>query len=496
VFVIDRLLDASGPSTIKSALPDRVSMTRELAEQPSSYGSVSIPADLADRYPYHPLAIRMAFELSTADIDTTPGEFDIFQAPQWGLDRRDDYADDIVEQTHRLIRKTAGFQIDQLVLGYEPGPVAVSDELDSKLLLAWGFFRGYTSDGKQTIKHLAFASVEDLLDVDSGVFRHLVEPIPGEDGPGLLQFKNGRGSTIDSVALRYNDLPWREASYVYDRNVGGDGQNVPAGNRDADFELDYGTIRAERAADVLRIAEQVGLMQALQLPRLRFRAESESVTGATYTVGDFLAPDDAPLEKDQIPTPDGDQTNDLGGKAAYVGLLTERGYSIRSGTHLLKLMLLNFVEAQSLKLRCASAIVIDVDTDGSGNVTDLYVDQASDFGGDQSDGLEFAKGDDIQVVNDIGVEKTSSPAEIATIATGVTTPNTGTANAVEWGLAEPIGAADGVAAGDTVRFAGYDDYENPGHGGRYLTGFGDIHVWLADDAQTLGTDDSEGAFYG
>ena len=493
VFVIDRSLDRQS-SSYPSFLPDRLSQSRELDGQPNNYNNITIPAGLADRYPYHPLAIAAAFELSTTSVDTTPEEFDVFGST-WALDRRDLYADDIIEQVHGLIAETPQFQIDQLVLGYDREPVNIVEKVDRLLLHPFGFFRALDSSGKLTFKRLRFASVKDLLDANGGAFDAPVQPIPAGHPDQLLQMKSGRGSTVDSVVLRYNGLPWRDKSSVYFNNVDGDGPDNSSGKKpQADFELDFSTVR--QAGTVLRRAEQAGMTQTFQIPRLRFRAEDMAVTGADYSVGEFISLADLPLERAFLVGPDGERTNATKNKAEFSGMVTGWKYDLVRGTYMLEILLINYVEAIPLQLRAPSAILIDVDTDGSGNVERVYVDGDSEFGGLQSDALEFAIGDDVQFCDQIGRDLNATPAEIAALNTGVTTPNTAQSGAVEVVLDTAVPSADAPSAGDIMRFSNYDGYSNPGHGGQYLTGYGDIHAWLGDSVGTLGSNDIEVGFYG
>ncbi|MFB6351820.1 MAG: hypothetical protein ABEN55_21740 [Bradymonadaceae bacterium] len=492
VFVVSRAFDTADSYHFGT---DPVSVTRELDDQPNAYGAVDIASSTKQRYPYHPLAIAMALELSTDASEPTPGEFDIFQAPTWGLNRRNRYADSIVEEAHRLIQRTSHLQIDQLVMGWPASPIEVIRKIDRLLLHPFGFFRCLDARGRMHIKRFRLADVVDLIDASDGAFANLAAPIPDKDGPGLLHFRTGRGGVVDAVELKYDGLPWRKPRSIYYRPGEGDSVDPDDLKGDADFALDLSTISDRSTA--IRRAEQTGRLQATQAPKFKVRTESEDVTGADYSTGEYVGLDDLPLEKEQLVAADGNRVNAISADPEFAMLLLGILYDMVDRTWQIDGRMTNFVARQAVQLRAPAAVVIDVGTDSNGDVDRVYVSTTSEFGVAGSDAHEHESGDEVVFhQQSLALRGTGPEVEISNITSSTTTtPNTGE-TAYEITLASPLSGSDAPQQDDFMRFGRYDSYDNPGHGGRYLTGYGAVHVWLADTHGTLGAGDEREAVYG
>lgn len=489
VLLIARELDdGSGP-----VFANPVSSSRELDGQPGSYGSVQI-ADPAI-YPYHPLAIGMALELSTARADTVPEEFDVLQAPDWALDRRELYADGIIERAHEIIQRTSYLRIDQLVLGWPRDPVALIEQIDRYLYHPFGLFRVLDDQGNPTIEHFRLADAKDLLDAQTGAFGNPVPAIPDPDGAGLLDLRTGQGSTVDVVEILYDGLPWREPKSIYYRPTEGQQVEKSQYQGDPEFTLDLSTIKDRSTA--VRMAERIGVLQSTQIPQFSIRAEAPDVTGASYDGGGFISLDDLPLKKRWLLDVGGTRVNVISQVARFAVMLQGWRYYMGNRTYRLDGLLTNFVGQQSVQLRCPAAHVLDVTTDGNGDVTAVWVSPTSAFGAAGTDADEHAAGDDVRFYTEnLALRGAAPTVEIAAIASSTaTTPGTGE-TAYKIDLDTAMSGADKPQEDDFMRFADYGQYDNPGHGGDYLTGYGRIYAWLADAAGTLGAAEDDEAIYG
>lgn len=491
IFFVSKNLDKQ----TLSGITDLRSTTRELTEQPDDVQGVGISPSSKDRYPYHPLAIALSLEWSTDSTTTTPEEFDILQAPQWSIDRKDKYESGIVATAHTIIQETSDLQIDHLEIGFEPGPIEILKIIDRKLLAPFGFFRGLNDKGELTLSHVGLADVDDLVDASTGAFNAPVPAIPGpgESEAGPLSLTTGLSETVDAVDLKFGQRAWDEnASHIYYRARDGDAV-APGSQQKPEFQLDLTTISSN--TDAKRRAQRSALLQHFQTPILEFRAPPpERVSGTPgYSVGNVISIQDLSLANEWLVDSDGNRVNQLAKDAEFSALILGWRYNLESRTYRMRVMLTNFVKAVAVRLRAPSAVLIEVESGEP--ITKVWVGDSSEFDAPESDGLEFAVGDDIYFSQQDGKDVGTGPTrEIGDIVDDNNTPNGNSGYRIE--LEDSLSGGDIPSKDQIMRFANFDDYSNPGHDGEYSTDITPIYVWLGESDGTLGSGDDDAAIYG
>lgn len=240
-------------------------------------------------YPYHPLAIWMAFATSTNGTaeDTSATSWDCLGSV-WGLGLPAALFD--TSAISALIEDTSHVMIDQLVLGWDGEPVSF-DLLDEVLLKPWGFFRGRTQDGLITFQRLEALDVEEFETAKASP----VTVIGGAtSGQGLTdQLVPARSSGTSAIQAKVGELPWQKPRLVYvfaDDNQQRDSIRRTQADKLDRISLDFRTVGAGvreqfEDADVFGQAIQRAALAGQEIPFYVCRVEAPALSGVSYDVG-------------------------------------------------------------------------------------------------------------------------------------------------------------------------------------------------------------------
>lgn len=425
----------------------------------------------SDRYPFHPVAIDAAVCLSTRSTTSTPDDFDIFQAPYWGLDLGWLFEDDIITRVHDIIQATPFLQIDQLVIGWEGQPIEWLPFGEKKLLRPFGLTRAITDDGNLTYAQAELASVKNFSDALDNKVTALTGG--GDRAPGPLEFDTGRGDTVSQQPVEYDNLPWQEPKRQLVRAVGDDSARTANSVRRSGETLDYGTITSEQSVTVNAVSRL--LMQHFAMPRLRIRVDDFVDDGKDYDLGSWVTLNDLPLRDAWLVDEDGDRIETLGDSANFSGQIIGRTPEFDQGqtTYLLDILLANYVHG-AIRWRGPSARITGVNA--GGNILEVSTD--SDFGLPESDASVFTIGDEISVWDQVGTLHESTFPEIIDLEAV-------SASVIEIELDSFF--STNPSSNQIIRLAPSNTYVNTA----VLTGIDRAYAFIADntDTPTLGNGD-------
>ena len=208
------------------------------------------------------------------------------------------------------------------------------------------------------------------------------------------------------------------------------------------MDYDLSALRAAGAEETaLRLADSVALLH-YGSPRLRIRVGDSSITGASYDLGDHVVLSDLQVEGSWLLDRDGNRvpSADVGSRVDFAGMITSRRLDLSSMSYELELTLTAYRTGDVVRLRAPSGVVV-----GSFGGTSIEHEEDA-FAGSPRDAETFEPGDQITLWSRSGALLDGDVKVITGIATDTITITSA------WSVTP--------SAGDVIRLATYDDYDN------------------------------------
>jgi len=210
--------------------------SKRLDDLSFSLTSQKISPTKACPHPYHPLTIAAALLFSTRNTDQADtSRYDVMH-PQFsaGLDYLLDKP-----SWDAMIAKTSGIEIDDLILGWDGGPVRILETIIDGVLSAYGFALVMSPAGFLIPIQVGLASIEDFVNAP------LLQPLPE-----YFEWRNIGSDVLDQVVATLGALPWAEGRKVV---VNGTSVRTDVGGRStrltdaAKTEYNYPTVSSSNS---------------------------------------------------------------------------------------------------------------------------------------------------------------------------------------------------------------------------------------------------------
>lgn len=346
-------------------------------------GEPGVSPTLSCAYPYHPLTIAAALLFSTLqDFTEDPLVYDVLN-PNFslGVPFLADFSawDKLIEATNHLA-------VDQLILGWDGGPVDVWVAVTQQLLPAYGFALGASSDGLLAPIQVGLADVAVLATAPARA------PISGkwEWEPGVM-------GALDAILATIGTTPWSagrtiEITGLGARDVSPTGRATRILNR-AETTVAYPTVAAQHA-------EHYGLTELLN--RLVWRYDGLPVVSCwlqadvAWSLGDWvqlLRPEGlvSPILFDR----NGNRVDDLWATAALIGQIVALRLDLPRNRYEVSLLLTNYSYGKTARWRAPAARI----KSRPGIAQYVIEGTTSDFGEAVSDALSLTVGDDVVLMS-------------------------------------------------------------------------------------------------
>lgn len=467
LFVVSRLLDEQ--------FDDNFSSTADYANMSSSFtvGGTSFDRtqEQKNHYIYHPLAIFAAWAFGTSRGTSDPEEFDILKAPNMALDLSFLFAADVKAKIHELVVDALGRsqQIDQIVIGAGGKPERMLDVARKKLLHPYGYKLGATNEGKLTIYRPGPPDVDGY----SSARGNQISPIGGADGVYVVD--NGQGSTVDVIEAEFGATPYNDGRLITLKADSGLPDRTFSLHAQPETSLDLSTLDAsEGVREATRYVLNQALLQHFASKRLRVKVPDRLPDSLDYGLGEYVTIDDIQIKDAWLVDSDGNRTSTINNSVEWVGQIYARRPSERFAGFELELLINS---DQIIRRRAPSGVVVS-------SASDEVVIEETTFTND-SDADAFNVGDELKIVQPDGTVRDDSNQTVLSIDKSSGASVNDRVNITGTWTTNPV-------AGDYVRLADYDDYDNT----TVDTYVDRVYVYLSDLTEKLGTDNDDGDIYG
>ena len=340
-------------------------------------------------YPYHPVAIAMAFLCSDDSTAIDAANYNVLGGPFGGglpIEWFDKTAIDA------LIIETSHVVIDLLVLGWD-GEEISPWEASKEIFRLYGFFWGRSEEGKVTVSRYREATRQDYLDAP-----HV--PIH----PPILKMRSAYSETIDTISGTLGATPWSDGIpySVQSTSAFQDTNSVRSGflaqaresNLDVPTKLD--------PFEVIEALSSIGDARHQATPRLKIRCDL-----GEYSHGQFIVIANPSILVDWF-VDRGGVVTDIENSASFIGMVVGINESTKEPWTELEVMLTNHRMGEFVRVRGPSAVVTGI----AGNDVDIELNAFTTTG----DGLEFAIGDKVELHDSRGSRSGAVGTEVRTIA--------------------------------------------------------------------------------
>jgi hypothetical protein len=455
LLVIDYGEDASlinDDGTAKAAMvTDGVSATREL------------------EYPFHPLAIALAFMLSSTNTTATQADYDVLNGAS-SMQLPKEYVD--VTSFETLIARYPDYRVERMVLGFDGEEFNIWETIRDYCLRPFGFFLGVSDGGKLNA---------GVLNTNFGIGDFYLSEQP-KPIPPMLKYLASRQDGVDEVVGKIGQTPWEDDATLTVRGPALSNKNsvrnrLFADKRVQEYIIPYGPRRTgvNEAAGAFALLEARATAGAYQIPRMVLKFADPDIGGFDFSIGKIISPKDLEVEEAWIINSAGSRVAIEADRVlALTGLIIGRDVDVETLTYTLTLLLQGRATGEIIQWRAPAAVVA-----ASSTTTVINVEQNA-FHAASNDTSFFTVGDEIYLFDQTGDYRDGDSANVisAITATSIT-----------------VSGAFAVtpAAGDIVRLAPYDGYANSG----VVTGAGDnVYFYLSEDGSNLGAADEDPHKYG
>lgn len=430
---------------------------------------------LPARHRHHPLAISLIHLISSpeTDVDQTANTYDLVQG-QWTYDVAE-FVD--TSGVDSIMQQTAGYAIDQLILGWDGEPVNMWRIMKEKLWRPFQLYPGLDTHGNLQFSRFGLIGVEAYSDAA----KNKVSALQTKSIKQRAR-RNALGSAVDTVTAKIDGLPWQDPASIVAREAGAPDRPAKLAPGE-EWELDFSTIANSESGRALvnAIATSTAIKRHWALPRRTIRVHAPHVTGASYGIGDVIVVESLGVEfgTKHVVDDTGTFVEYDGDTIAQAGVVIARKHELETDTYELTILYNNFRAGELVRWR-APGMEVDSNNNG-GNDDKLYCVASSQFGFDDSDNNSFFVDDDIQIINRDGAQ----------VADGFTVSNIGSDGTGDFlQISGTFGQGD--LSGTFVRLDDFDAYANTS----ILANVDDPWMWLADASETLGSNEDDGYPYG
>ena len=311
-------------------------------------------------FPFHPAEIAMALLTSTRDtaVSTSTILWDCLNYP-WSVGAPLAWFD--ASGISTAIDETQHRKIDQLTLGYDGKPVNAWEVCKSVLLAPHGLFFGSTSAGLVNIGRFKGAA-----DIKDSINATAITAIPEvlEWAPSRADSVDVITGTVGATPLGYEGVPITVNARDYATDEANDSLRAALFTQRKEFEIDYQTINAHNAKELVDGLISKIITLHLASPRIKIRVANAD----TYDIGAYFS---FTVDVTKHPENNGWFVDNTGAMtstttgASFIGMLVGRTFDVRAQTYDLTLLLTNYRLGKYPRHRPPSAEVASYDQPSS-----------------------------------------------------------------------------------------------------------------------------------